>query len=235
MDRNECCEIEGLAASRPWAVKFTEVRGTMLCDWVSIFHPERLKCQIDPDIRSDKCGSYNWVCKVSFVETGEAWAVRFPRGGKVLLPDEKVEAEIAAIEIIRQHTDIPVPDIKAYGLSCDNPLGLGPFIISDWINGISLGDILKQPLDCGSSPGRLIREDYPEESMAFLWRQIARFTLQLSRINFNHIGSCTEKPHRPLTMKSHHILESGGVDIPGTWHSRRCTSDLLLTFVCQVP
>jgi hypothetical protein len=44
---------------------------------------------------------------------GEKWIVRFPRGGKVKNPDKKVEIEVATINVIRQQTDIPAPEIKA--------------------------------------------------------------------------------------------------------------------------
>lgn len=77
-------------------------------------------CQTDgPDSRSDKRGSYNIVCKIRFDQTGETWAVRFPQSGKDPISDEKLEAEVAAINIVRKHTDIHVPETKAWGLACD--------------------------------------------------------------------------------------------------------------------
>lgn len=57
-----------------------------------------------------------------------------------------------------------MPEIKVWGLSHQNELGLGPFIISAWVDEIILGDILKRPWDGGDPPGRLIREDFPQES-----------------------------------------------------------------------
>lgn len=214
MDRDECREIEDQAKRLIWVRKYIEARKVNLCQWVSTFHPNRLPCHTaESDAIYDRRGSYNIVCKIKFDATGETWAVRFPQGGGVGNPiaDEKFEAEVATINKIRQHTDIPLPAIKAWGLSCDNRLGLGPFIISAWVDGINLTDVLAS--DRGSSLGRLIHENTPDTTIECLWRQIARFMLQLSQIDFDYVGSCTTTPRRPLSIKAHQILESG-VEIP---------------------
>ncbi|CAD0031304.1 unnamed protein product, partial [Aureobasidium pullulans] len=212
MDRNEICDLEDRVARWEWVVKYTEIRETKLCKWVSNFHPGQLKCRIDgPEASFDKRGSYNIVCKVIFDKTGEVWAVRFPQLGKGLISDEKVMSEVAAIETVRKYTDIPIPEIIRWGSSEDNDLGLGPFIISTWVDGISLGDVLALP-----DNDRMLRDDLSDATIEHIWRQIARFMFQLSCIDFDHIGSCSATPQRPLTIKSNHILESGGVDISCT-------------------
>lgn len=206
MDANEICEIEDDKARWLWVLKYTESRETTLCEWVSDFHPRKLKCEIyGPDARSDRRGAYNIVSKVHFHETNETWAVRFPQNGNGPISDEKLEAEVAAINIVRRYTDIPIPDIKAWGYAHENKLGLGPFLISAWVDGICLVDFL--PSKDGAT--RLLRDDIPDSTIQRLWRQIARFMLQLSRINFDYIGSCTTTPRRPLSIKSHQILEDG--------------------------
>lgn len=207
MDRNECNEIEDLVERKHWVFRYTKIRDTKLCAWVSTFHPQNLTCQI---VGSDKRGAYNIVCKVRFDGTGEAWAVRFPQGSKNhSIWDEKFEAEVATINAVRSQTDIPIPEIKAWGLARDNELGLGPFMMSAWVDGTKLNEILKPE---NTSQERMVHENITDTTIERLWRQIARFMLQLSRINFDHIGSCTAVRRRPLTIKSHHILESG-VDI----------------------
>ncbi|THZ82486.1 hypothetical protein D6C84_05769 [Aureobasidium pullulans] len=171
-----------------------------------------LECRIDgPDASFDKRGSSNIVCKVIFDKTGEVWAVRFPQLGKGLISDEKVMSEVAVIETVRKHTDIPMPEIIRWGSSENNDLGLGPFIISTWVDGISLRDVLALPDNDG-----MLRGDLSDTIIEYVWRQIARFMFQLSCIDFDHIGSCSAIPQRPLTIKSNHILESGGVDISCT-------------------
>ncbi|RDL35414.1 uncharacterized protein BP5553_07345 [Venustampulla echinocandica] len=51
------------------------------------------------------------------------------------LADEKVGTKVEAMSLIREKTTIPIPQIKAWGLAASNPLGLGPFIIIDFIDG----------------------------------------------------------------------------------------------------
>lgn len=77
----------------------------------------------------------------------KAWMVRFPRVGRVCdkYTDEKVGMEVAALSLIRNNTAIPVPRVQAWGLAASNPLGLGPFIIMDFIEGVSLSDLLQDP------------------------------------------------------------------------------------------
>lgn len=41
--------------------------------------------------------------------------------------------EVAVINLIRRETTIPVPKIVAWGVAAQNPLGLGPFIIMEFI------------------------------------------------------------------------------------------------------
>ncbi|SMY24793.1 unnamed protein product [Zymoseptoria tritici ST99CH_1A5] len=208
MDRNECRGIEHKALHLPWVRKYMEIRETKLCDWVSTFHPERLNCHtVEPSATTDSRGAFNIVCKIKFDTTGETWAVRFPQHSIDLsVSDEKVEAEVAAINIVREQTDIPVPEIKAWGLARDNPLGLGPFIMSAWVDGIRLSDVLIKKRGPGVS--RLIDEDVSVTTLERLWRQIARFILQMSRINFDVIGSCSKSPRRPWTCKLYEIMES---------------------------
>ncbi|SMR54615.1 unnamed protein product [Zymoseptoria tritici ST99CH_3D1] len=209
MDRNECRGIEHKALHLPWVRKYMEIRETKLCDWVSTFHPERLNCHtVEPSATTDSRGAFNIVCKIKFDTTGETWAVRFPQHSIDLsISDEKVEAEVAAINIVREQTDIPVPEIKAWGLARDNPLGLGAFMISAWVDGIPAADNLIKARGPGVS--RLIDEDVSVTTLEHLWRQIARFILQMSRINFDVIGSCSKPSRRPWTLKLYDIMESG--------------------------
>ena len=69
--------------------------------------------------------------------------IRFLRGGKVKKPDEKVEIEVATMNLVREFTDVPVPEVKAWGMSSDNEGGIGPFIMTSFIEGVSLGDFLQ--------------------------------------------------------------------------------------------
>lgn len=53
--------------------------------------------------------------------------------GVVAFPDEKVLNEVATMRYVAANTTIPVPRIHDYGTAAENPTGLGPFIIMDYI------------------------------------------------------------------------------------------------------
>jgi aminoglycoside phosphotransferase (APT) family kinase protein len=123
--------------------------------------------------------------------------------------------EVAAINLIRRETTIPVPKIEAWGMAAKNPLNMGPFIIIEFIEGaISLNDLLTPT----SGSTRLLRDDLTDDEMEIIYRQFANFLLQLFKIDFDHIGNLFSPaselrfPARPLTWKAYDILQTGGVD-----------------------
>lgn len=218
MEADERIEQAQKARGKLWEARINEAhRSGRLYEWVSSFHPHRLPCRLaGPDLLY---GSYNAGLKVIF-DDGTIWLLRLPRVGKVHdgYADEKVAMEVAAINLIRKETTIPVPTIQAWGTSAQNPLALGPYIIMDFIQGgVCLNDLLK-----GSKGGtRLLREDLSDIEMETIYRQFAVFLLQLFKLNFDHIGSLDPPtpelsfPIRPLTWKAHDILQTGGVDTFG--------------------
>ncbi|KAH7016039.1 uncharacterized protein B0I36DRAFT_354913 [Microdochium trichocladiopsis] len=109
---------------------------------------------------------------------------------------------------------MPVPKFKAWGLASDNALGLGPFIMEDFIQGVSLKNILREEAE-GST---LLRNDLDDKEVEIIYRQLAQFTLQLFDLNFSQIsGLPFESTHtrRPLRVTAHEIIRLGGVDVLG--------------------
>ncbi|RMJ09020.1 hypothetical protein CDV36_011369 [Fusarium kuroshium] len=225
MDWDERAEIDNTIDAYIWLDKFRRCRTEQLTSWVSTFHKDTLPCRLAHDrYTDDQRGSFNWSCQVIFVN-GEKWMVRFPRGGKVKHPDEKVEIEVATMNLLREHTDIPIPEVKAWGVSSSNTLSIGPFIITSFVEGVNLGDVLQDHDDPDS---RRMRPDISDASLETIYRQIVRFNLQISKLGFSHIGSlsatsqmgddgCTATIHaRPVSWKMHETLNVGGVDVFGS-------------------
>lgn len=110
---------------------------------------------------------------------------------------------------------MPVPVVRAWGYSNDNPLGLGRFLLMDFIPGTSLGNVFMD------SQSGLLKEDLRDDDIESIYRQMARFMLELFQIIFDKIGSIPTPqtgftaPIRPLTWKAHGILHEGGVDVFG--------------------
>jgi hypothetical protein len=137
-----------------------------------------------------------------------------PRVGMVCdaYADEKVAKKVKALSFFHHRTTIPVPRVHAWGPAASNFLGIGPFIMMDFMNGVSLSDILKDPN--AEPPTRLMRGDISDSDIEFIYRQLANFLLQLFQLDFDRIGSLqspeAEAPStlsiRPLTLKVHAIL-----------------------------
>lgn len=187
MRDSKICEMHTKFSSYAWIEPFLDCRShhpTLFTDWVTSFHLDRLACRLFSDkFDDDYYGSHNWGVRVLFPETEESWMVRLVRHGYVALPDEKAEREVAVIQLIRQHTDITVPDIKAWGLSRDNILETGPFIMSSFVEDKDLGEILQDTEEKHRSMG----DSIDDSTLETIYRQIARFQLQLASQNFSHI------------------------------------------------
>lgn len=216
MNVNEPLEFVNEAKGSLW-IDMVHQMSPRLPGWASTFHPDQLPCQIEHRIFN---GAYNLGLKVTFSD-GVAWLVRFPRVGNISLEhaDEKVAMEVEVMSLIRKNTTIPVPEIKAWDLTADNPLGLGPFIMMKFIQGISVNNLLRN--HDAKRNTRLIKEDINEGDLEFLYRQFANFLIQLFKLDFYRIGSLPtpetgfQVPIRPLTWKVHDIIQTGGVDTFG--------------------
>jgi len=216
-----------LEMAEDWRVRhwlyLLQQREERIPEWAAQFHPQKLSCSLQEDPR---CGSFNFCRKLVFT-SGEAWMIRFPIDGRTstAYADEKVASEVATLKLIREQTDIPVPEVKAWGLGCNNPLGLGPFIMYEFVPGLKLSDVLAV-----SEPGtNILREDVGDDELRVVYRQFAQFLLQLFRLDFPRIGSLpTESTFlRPLTLKAHEIVRLGGVDVFGI--SQFCLPPVVLS------
>ena len=135
--------------------------------------------------------------------------------------DAKVVREVATMQLIREKTNIPVPAIHGWGQSKDNSLGLGPFIIMNFIRGESLGKLWQEELE-GMD---VLKSDICERDLQTVYRQMAGFLLDLSRLEFPQAGSLSSKGNDiianlgPLTLKMQEIKAYGGVKVGGIIHS----------------
>jgi hypothetical protein len=196
-----------------WGAVFDKKRNTTLPQWLSGYR-NRQPCEVLKTYH----GSFNWSCSVRFND-GITWLVRFAVPGKVMDGDAKVAREVATMYYVKSHTTIPVPTVHHWGISKDNPSGLGAFIIMDFIAGMSLRDILTDETDPDS---KILKSDFPDEKLRVLYRQIADFHLQLYQLDFPSIGALSIGDDgriavnaRPLTLKMQEIEAHSGVKIAG--------------------
>lgn len=233
MDTNALIDLAHQVQGQLWEARVNEtLRTGRFFEWVSTFHPGKLPCRLDGT--TFHYGAFNAGLKLVF-SNSTAWMVLFPRVGNVCddYRDEKVAMEVTALSLIHNRTTIPVPKVQAWGFSTSNPLSLGPFIMIDFIDGVSLSDLLKDPN--AERPTRLMREDISDSNIEVIYRQLANYFLQLFKLDFDQIGSLPSPndkvqnltpPPRPLTFKTHTILQNGGVNTFGMIH---CSSLSLIS------
>ncbi|SCV48372.1 uncharacterized protein FFB14_10342 [Fusarium fujikuroi] len=106
-------------------------------------------------------------------------------------PDEKVRYEVATMRYVAANTTIPVPKIYHWGSAEEHPLGLGPFMIMEYIEhdrtlSHALNDRTLGPTDPHS-----LDPNISIEKLEFLYRQM----------NMNSILDLTGAPASLLPVK----------------------------------
>lgn len=168
-------------------------------------------------------GAFNYCFRLRFDEDGEEWILRFPVPGNTMNPLTKAQNEVAVMHFLREKTTIPVPKVIAFGVATGDFVGLGPYIIMEFVDGIPLDDVLLDEKD-----GRL--RDVSDSVIEKIYRQIARIYLQLFTHSFPKIGALSMEETEsdrvwpvtsgPLTFKMNEIERMGGVRVGG-WSSYR--------------
>lgn len=222
MDWDERAERIHYEQSLAWSGRFNDKKETDIAQWVSSFRDN-----FPSELVDNRCGSFNWSCRIRF-DDGLQWMVRFAVPGKIMDGDEKVHREVNTMQFLKAKTKIPVPSIITWGYSCDNPLGLGPYIIMEFIDGLPLDEIIRQPIDTGYT----LRSDIDGRELDIIFRQIANVYLELASHDFPYIGALsnplgTGVEAGPLTLKINEIESHGGVEIRRK--SKRYDSNYKLT------
>ncbi|OTB14949.1 hypothetical protein K445DRAFT_61757 [Daldinia sp. EC12] len=162
-------------------------------------------------------GGYNAFYRLEYKD-GSSAAMRIPCEGIVKFPEEKVRYEVATMRYIAANTTIPVPKIYHFGTAAENPVGLGPFIIMEYIeHERTMSDALKDP-SLGPDESHVLDPAIDEERLEFLYRQMANIVLQLSTLSFPRIGSLDQDEDgeisasgRPLIQNMNSLVEFAGV------------------------
>ncbi|KAK2776507.1 hypothetical protein FQN53_002678 [Emmonsiellopsis sp. PD_33] len=162
-----------------------------------------------------KAGSFNVSFRMKFEDGGSAM-IRFPKPGATMFPEEKVRNEVAMIRYIQEHTSIPVPFVLHWGTGEENPLGLGPFIIMEYIeHAMDLSDALNTP-GFAIADRPILNPNIDEAKLEVLYGQFADVLLQLSTLELPRIGSLAqiddftwEVAQRPLPYNANELVRLG--------------------------
>lgn len=163
-------------------------------------------------------GSFNLSFHIGFGGQQRDVLIRFAKPGHTHTPwrAEKVTNEVHAIQYLHQHTTIPVPCIRCWGLAEDSPHQLGPFIIMDFVDGVRLSTFLKQPSE-DEDADLVLNPNIKDETLDTIYNQLADYVLQLSRLSFSRIGAISHDDSgnwavssRPLTFDMNELVTGTG-------------------------
>ena len=125
--------------------------------------------------------------------------------------------EVATMRLVAEHTTIPVPRIYHYGTADDNPLGLGAFIIMDYVeHEMNMSDAMADP-SLAPEEDHVLDPNIEDKKLEFFYRQLANVLLQLSKLRFNCVGSLLQGNHghispfeRPIIQNMSHLMQFTG-------------------------
>jgi hypothetical protein len=140
-------------------------------------------CTINPDIFA--FGSFNIVFEIDFGD-GQFWIARIPRLSsdnerskhETTKTDNGMNAEVLAMQYVRRHTTIPVPEVYGFSSIVDPAVGCR-YILMEALPGKPVDDRLSE---------------IPEEYRANTFAQLADIKMQLSTLTFSKIGSLKSNP-----------------------------------------
>ncbi|EEP78376.1 predicted protein [Uncinocarpus reesii 1704] len=167
----------------------------------------------------------DWANKFdsSLLEIGEM-AGKYRQNPRCLLVskhcEEKLRGEVAVMNLVRQNTSIPVPEVIAYGTAAENPTGLGPFIIMTWVEGTRMKELLETKVRVPSgSEESLLNPEIDVTTLRTLYGEVAGILLQLWALEFDKIGSIDfdsqssswDVKSRPVTLGMNELVRYGGI------------------------
>ncbi|KAF2644206.1 phosphotransferase enzyme family protein-like protein [Massarina eburnea CBS 473.64] len=155
-------------------------------------------------------GSFNFCLQIMYSDGTPDVIIRFPGPGRTTFRDEKVVNEVQVIQFLQENTTIPVPRLISWGLTEDSPQQFGPFMISEFVEGVHLSDILGDP---ANKKQIYLNPRISGDILDNVFSQIADIMLQLYDFNFDHIGAISKASstgswsvtRRPLTYSMNEL------------------------------
>tara|TARA_R110002003_G_scaffold88_9_gene7112 strand:+ start:1454 stop:2020 length:567 start_codon:yes stop_codon:yes gene_type:complete len=91
-------------------------------------HDSEIECKLSATY---KMGGVHVIRRLDF-EDGTRWVARLQRHKADLGSAERLEQEVHTIEVIRERSKIPVPEVFWYDASCNNVVGV-PYMLLEFI------------------------------------------------------------------------------------------------------
>ena len=160
-------------------------------------------------------GSFNLSLRIGLGHENQSALIRFSKPGHTTWRAEKVKNEVQIIEYLSQHTTIPLPQVHSWGMTDESPKQLGSIIIMDFIDGIRLSTILKQPTK-DDEEDVILDPGIDHKTLDIIYDQLADYVPQMSRFELSRIGALSKDlaSHtwtvvgRPLTYNMNELATS---------------------------
>ncbi|KAJ5584415.1 phosphotransferase family protein [Penicillium hispanicum] len=186
----------------------------MADNWLDAFIVKHRR-GVPVELGDAKAGYFNVMFRMKFQDGGSA-IIRFPKPGATMFPEEKVRNEVAAIRYIQDHTSIPVPFILHWGTKEESPLGLGPFIIMEYIDHeMNMNKAMNMP-ELGIEDRPRLDPNIETSKLEMLYSQFADLLLQLNKLSLPRIGSLEQiddftytVSRRPLSIHMNELVRLG--------------------------
>lgn len=228
---DEIAETNGDDECRAWLNKVFDSKAELLN-----FVASRLKKGETGKYVGFLKGSFNFSFRFSF-GNGQDAIIRFPKPGHTAFRDEKVANEVQIMAYLSRNTTIPIPRVHSWGLTAESPQNFGPFIIMDFVDGVLLSTVLKQPTE-NDQEGVILNPSIDNATLDMIYHQIANYMLQLAQLTFNRIGAISmdhvsntwSDTRRPLTYNMNELATVAGY--PDDQHPTApfvCASDYLMS------
>lgn len=182
---DEIAEVEADDECRDWPVEVLGAKEEIVA-FVSSRRPGYPKGEFDGYLK----GSFNFCISVRFNDRRPSTIIRFPKPGYTLTArrEEKVKSEVQVLEYLKEDTTLSVPRVTSWGLTDESPRNLGPFVIMDRVEDVSLANLLKQPVE-PEEDDVIMRGDIEDSKLDYVYEQLAEFMVELSRLRFDAIGA----------------------------------------------
>lgn len=170
---------------------------------------------VPTEVRALEAGGLNALLRVQFID-GASAVIRFTKPGKTMFPEEKIRIEVATMRYIQDHTSIPIPFVLHWGTKEESPLGLGAFIIMEFVNYNGSMTAAMQIPGLSKDIAPVLDPNIDEMKLEGLYRQVSGVLLQLSKLEFPLIGALEEIDewqwevrNRPLSMPLNELVRRG--------------------------
>ena len=185
---DELAETDGDEEFKAWLSRLIDTK----LDIVN-FVASRLHLTVTATFDGYLKGSFNLSLIINPGDGTPRVVIRFPKPGHTAteLREEKVRNEVHFLEFLKEKTTIPVPRVLSWGGIEESPKQLGPFIIMEFVEGMSLASLLKEPTKTEQDEV-ILADNVDDVKLDFVYEQLADYMLQLSRLGFTSIGALSK-------------------------------------------